>query len=245
MKTEYKKEIIVKDLKGLAIYEKPFVFRITKDLKSFYYSEVGVIVNCSFHKEEAFLNPKMCNKYVLTIQYDYRSSDDLQKFGFVKESGTYGEQFICETIDEAIGKTLEFLSSDFEFATYEGKKVTAQKNIVAVREVSKSQCLHHYSSYERLYNSNDLMMKIIEASGELETLKKYIQINKNRHNAELKYSNKLSKKFNSVFGFDLMKCIYNFTFDFYKFKKLAGLNHFDELQEIQKPIIKKVLHYYN
>lgn len=245
---QYKKETISNDLKGLCVYEKPFVFRITEDNKQFYYSEIGIYVSCKFYKKEEFLNSKMCNKFVLDISHDYRSGDDLKKFGFVKNTGTYGKQFICKTIEEAINKTLEFLNSDFvdyhEFGTYGTKNRIEQKNIVSVREVAKSQCLHHYSSYERLYNSNDFTMKIIEASREIETLKKYIQTNENRHNSELKYRIKLSNKFSCIFDFDVKKCINQFKFDLFEFKKLAKLEDFKQLPENQKPIIKKLINYY-
>jgi len=245
-KIAYKTEIITNDLKGLCVYEKPFIFIITEDKKCFYYSEIGVYVSCRFHKKEEFLNPKMCNKFVLDISHDYRSGDDLNTFGFVKNTGTYGINFICKTLEEAIQKTLEYLNSDFvNYYTWGTREKIAQKNIVTIREAAKSQCLHHYSSYERLYNSNDFTMKIIEAAGELETLKNHIKTNENRHNSDLKYQGKLSEKFKNVFGFDLKKCVYQFRFDLYQFKKLANLEDFRELEESKKPIIKKIINWYN
>jgi len=242
------KKIIKENVKITDAYEMPNAYIIDKDGLYFVFACVGIISSCKYQKAEDYLNPLWHNKFVLSIQYDYRSGDDLQKFGFVKNTGTYGVNFNCKTLEEAIQKTLNYLSSDFvdyhEFGTYGTKNRIEQKNIVSVREVAKSQCLHHYSSYERLYNSNDFTMKIIEVSGELETLKRYIKTNENRHNSEIKYQNKLATKFKNVFGFDVQKCIYQFKFDLFQFKKLVKLEDFKKLPEEQKPIIKKLINYY-
>lgn len=64
-------------------------------------------------------------------------------------------------------------------------------------------------------------MKIIEASGELETLKSYIKTNENRHNSDLKYQSKLSVKFKNVLVLTLKNVFINLKFDLFQFKKLA------------------------
>jgi len=239
-------EIINENLKGLCVYEKPFIFRVTEDKKRFYYSEIGVLVSCSFHKAKEGLNPKFTNKFVIEVQYDYRSGDDLENFGFVRNTGTYGIQLFAKTIKEAMQKTLDFLNSDFvNYRSFGSNKIIPQKNIVSIREVAKSECLHHLGCFIQYKEKDNFILKIIENAGETETLKKYIKINEDRHEANLKFQGKLANRFLNDFSFDIQKVISKFKFDLGGFKQKAEITDFEQLNPKQKNTLKKALNYYN
>lgn len=237
-------EIIDENLKGLCVYEKPFIFRVTEDKKRFYYSEIGVLVSCSFSDESRTTNAKHLNKFVLEIQYDYRSADDLQNFGFVKNTGTYGEQFICKTINEAMQKTLDFLDSTFvNYRTFSGDLIP-QINKATIREVAKSECLHHLGCFIQYKEKDNFILKIIENAGETETLKKYIKRNEDRHKANLKFQKKLANRFLTDFKFDIQKVISKFRFDLGRFQQKSEITDFEQLNPKQKHTLKKALNYY-
>lgn len=238
-------EIIDENLKGLCVYEKPFIFRVTEDKKRFYYSEIGVLVSCSFSDESRTTNIKHLNKFVLEVQYDYRSADDLENFGFVQNTGTYGEQFFCDTIEEAMQKTLDFLNSTFvNYRTF-SRELIPQTKSATIREVAKSQCLHHLGAFLKYQDKDNFILNIIENAGETETLKKYVKRNEDRHQANLKFQSKLANRFLTDFNFDIQKVISRFRFDLGGFQKVAEITDFDTLNPKQKKTLKKALNYYN
>jgi len=239
-KLQYKKEIIPNDLKGLCVYEKPFIFRITEDKKCFYYSETGILVSARKHENNQDLNKSYKNRFVVNIQYDYRSGDDLQNFGFVRNTGTYGMNLFCKNLEEAIQETLIFLNSDFvDYRSFSGEKIE-QKNIVSIREVAKSQSLHHISTFRNHIKENDLYLKLLIACGEGETLKKYIQINENREQADKKYLSKLENRFKKDFDFELKEIINCFQISLHLLKNRIS----EELNEKQQKTLQKVFKYF-
>lgn len=240
-KIQFKKEIISNDLRGFGVYDKPFIFRITEDKKQFYYCETGVLVSARKYPNIDDYNKTFKGKYVVNVQYDYRSGDDLQNFGFVRNTGTYGINLFCKNLDDAIQKTLEFLESDFvDYRTFRGEKIE-QKNIVSVREVAKSQSLHHLSSFIDHIEGDNLYLKLLKNCGEYETFLKYVEINKNRHLSDLKYMQKLKNRFKKDFDLEL-----DFFINHFKFSLSSFIKKYDkELTPVQNYTIKKIIQYYN
>ena len=241
MQNTYKTQIIEKDLKGLDIYLNPFIFMLSEDKKQFYYSETGVLVSARKYNNSNEYNKKYRGKFIVNVQYDYRSGDDLNNFGFCKNTGTYGIELFCDDLNDAITKTLDFLNSDFtDYRTFFGEKIE-QKNIVSIREVAKSQSLHHNATFSKHIKEDDLYLKLIKACGEEETLNKYILINENREKASKKYLSKLENRFLKDFEFELKEIVLKFQISINKFNELIKGK---DLNENQKSTIKKVLKYY-
>ena len=239
-KIQYKKEIISNNLKGLCIYEKPFIFRITEDKKCFYYSETGILVSARKYKNSDDFNESYKSKFVVNIQYDYRSGDDLQNFGFVRNTGTYGKNIFCNNLEEAIQETLIFLNSDFvDYRQFSGEKIE-QKNIVSIREVAKSQSLHHLSTFRNHIKEDDLYLKLLIACGEGETLNKYIKTNENREQADKKYLSKLENRFKKDFDFELKEIVSRFQISTHLLKSRIN----EELNEKQQKTLQKVFKYF-
>lgn len=237
----YKTETINPNNKGLDIYLNPFVFQISEDKKCFYYSEIGVLVSGKFHADEEELNKKWRNKFVVDIQYDYRSGDDINKFGYVSNTGTYASTLFCDNLEDAINKTLDFLNSDFvNYRTFGGEKIK-QKNIYSIREIAREQNLRHHAMFIDHVKKDSLYLNLIKKAGDEEKLNKYIAIEKNRDIANQKYISKLSNRFLNDFGFELKTIVYQFKASLYEFQKHIKL---EECTDRKKYTIRKVFQYY-
>lgn len=244
METKYKKEIVSNDFCGLPVYAKPNVFQITEDKERFYYSEIGILVSCKYCDKEETTNPIHGNKFILDIQYDYRSPDDIDNFGFVKNTGTYGTVFYLDSLDEAIEKTLSFIGSEFtDYRTFAGEKITPI-NKATVREVAKSQSLHHLGTFFEYQKEDNIYLTIIKNSGEYETLLYYKRRNEDRHKSDLKFVKALKSRFFKDFNIDLDSCVYRFRFSLHEFKNKTGITDFEAINDSQKNTLKHVFKYY-
>lgn len=241
-KHSYKTETLNPENKGLDIYLKPFIFQISEDKKRFYYSEIGILVSAHLSAEGEFYQEKRNNKFIVSVQYDYRSGDDLNNFNFCKNTGTYGKDLIFENLEEAINGTLDFLDSDFtQYKTFHGETIE-QQNIVSVREVAKSQSLHHCAGFREHIKEDDLYLNLIIKAGEEDTLNLYTAINENRWTAEKKYRSKLNNCFLENFGFDVSEVVIRFRVYLGNMEKKIK---FEDMNPKQKNIIKHLYKYYN
>jgi len=239
-----KTEIISNDLRGLEIYAKPFVFQVRENKKEFYYSEIGILVSCRYYPKTEDYSKTYRGKFAVNVQYDYRSADDLSKFGFVKNTGTYGIDLFAKTLEEAMQMTLDFIESEFtSYRAFGGEKLK-QKNKASIREVAKSQSLHHLASFSNLWSEDNIYLTIVKNAGEFDTLMNYRKVNENRHNAELKYQSKLSARFSKDFGVNIRECAPTFTFRLGNFQTLTGLNAKEDLNKNQKNTLQHALKYY-
>jgi hypothetical protein len=243
-KINYQKEIVSNDFRGLDVYSKPNIFQISEDKKCFYYSEIGILANCKYYAAADTTNPKHSKKFILHIQYDYRSPDDLNNFGFVRNTGTYGTQFYLDTLEEAIEKTLEFINSDFiEYKTFAGEKINPIKK-ATVKEVAKSQSLHHLGMFFEHQKEDSIYLTIIKNAGEYNTLLEYKRRNEDRHKANLKFEKALKNRFLKDFNIELESCVYRFRFSLYEFKKFTGITDFEAINDNQKNTLKHIFKYY-
>lgn len=241
-KHSYKTETLNPENKGLDIYLKPFIFQISEDKKRFYYSEIGVLVSAHLSTKGEFYQEKINNKFIVSVQYDYRSGDDLNNFNFCKNTGTYGKDLIFDNLEDAINGTLDFLDSDFtQFKTFHGETIE-QQNIVSVREVAKSQSLHHCASFREHIKKDDLYLNLIIKAGEEEELNRYTAINENRFKAELKFRSKLSSTFLENFGFEVSEIVIRFKVHLGNMEKKIK---FEDMNPKQKNIIRHLFRYYN
>lgn len=239
-----KTEIISNDLRGLEIYAKPFIFQVRENKKEFYYSEIGILVSCRYYPNTEDYSKNYRGKFVINVQYDYRSADDLNNFGFVKNTGTYGIDLFAKNLKEAMQMTLNFIDSEFiSYKAFGGEKLE-QKNKASIREVAKSESLHHLASSSNLWSEDNIYLTIVKNAGEFETLMTYRKVNENRHSAELKFQSKLSTRFSKDFGVNIKECAPTFTFRLGNFRNLTGLNTKEDLNKTQKNTLKHALKYY-
>jgi len=239
------KKIIKENVKITDAYEMPNAYIIDKDGLCFVFACVGIISSCKYQKAEDYLNPLWHNKFVLSIQYDYRSGDDLNSFKWVKNTGTYGETFFCDTLEDAIKKHEDFINRTFEnYRTFHGDKIE-QINKATIKQVAKSQSLHHYSMFPNLLERNDIYLQIIKNSGEMTELNKYIDRYNNNRVADEKYLNKVKNRFLSDFGQPLELFIHNWHFYITGFMNKFNFKNVDDLNKKQQVTIRKVIHLYN
>ncbi len=244
----YKTKIISDNYKD--VYSIPYTVCMTKDKKYFHYSEIGVLCSCLYHKKNVDYQENWHDKFVLHISYDYRSADNLNNFGFVKHTGTFGKNIFCDSIEEAIQKMFEFLDSEFVLRDFSGE-IIPQKNKATVREVAKAQSLHHIAGYYKLYEGDSIYKTIIINSGQKETLEKYINTYKNREKTEFKYKDKINKKFKDCFSLDIRPFINgSYTFPLQSFFNAMNTDYknfkeyYESLTKEKQSCLKHIINYY-
>ena len=239
------KKLIKETVNITDAYKKPNTYIISTDKKYFCFASIGIISSCKYQPEEDFINPIRCNKFILSVQYDYRSGDDLSAFKWVKNTGTYGHTFYCNTLEDAIKKHEDFINGDFEdYRTFHGDKIE-QINKASIKEVAKSQCLHHFGMFPNLLERNDIYLQIIKNSGEMPELNKYIERYKHNRYADEKYSNKVKNRFLLDFGQPLEIFVHNWHFYIVGFMNKFNFKGLGDLNKKQRVTIKKVINLYN